>query len=460
MRIAMIGTGYIGLVTGTCFSENGNDVVCIDIDRKKIENLKNNILPIYEPGLGELVDRNQKAGRLTFATDLGEAIQDRQVIFIGVGTPQSESGEADLTAVWAVVDEIRECANDSKIVVVKSTVPVGTNAKVEERLNQGHIHHQVASNPEFLKEGYAIDDFMKPDRVVIGVRDKEVADVLRDLHAPFMRSGKHILVMSPESAEMTKYAANCCLATKISFINEIANLCEILGADINQVRHGIGHDERIGFQFMYPGIGYGGSCFPKDVRAMIALTEAAGKPSEILSAVHQVNERQKCVLMAKLMDIFQGNMAGKTIAIWGLAFKPRTDDIREAPSLVLINQLLDAGAEVRVYDPEAIENVKRMFGDRITYCDRAYGTTEGADALAIVTEWQEFRNPDFDILKALMNRAIIVDGRNLYEPQRMAKTGFTYSSIGRQTVTPEEVPPAVPIHLDYTEETADATVEI
>ncbi len=436
MRIAMIGTGYIGLVTGTCFSENGNEVVCIDIDREKIDNLKKNILPIYEPGLGELVERNQKAGRLTFATDLGEAIQDRQIIFIGVGTPQGESGEADLRAIWTVVDAIREHANDSKIVVVKSTVPVGTNAEVAERLNRGRIKHRVASNPEFLKEGYAIDDFMKPDRVVVGTSDTEVADVLRELHAPFLRSGHPLLVMSLESAEMTKYAANCCLATKISFINEIANLCEQLGADINEVRRGIGHDARIGFQFLHPGIGYGGSCFPKDIIAMIALSAAAGKPSRILSAVHQVNEAQKCVLMEKLLEIFEGNLSGKTVAVWGLAFKPRTDDIREAPSLVLIKQLLAAGAAVRVFDPEAMENVKRVFGDRLTYCDRAYGTTEGADALAIATEWQEFRNPDTNILKGLMNRPIIVDGRNLYEPAHMAGLGFTYASVGRRTATP------------------------
>ena len=447
MRIAMVGTGYIGLVTGTCFSENGNEVVCIDIDREKIDNLKRNILPIYELGLSELVARNQKSGRLTFATDLGEAIQDRQTIFIGVGTPQSESGEADLRAVWAVVDAIREQANDSKIVVVKSTVPVGTNAKVAQRLNQGPIKHRVVSNPEFLKEGYAVDDFMKPDRVVVGTRDTEVADVLRELHAPFLRSGHPLLVMSWESAEMTKYTANCYLATKISFINEIANLCELLGADINEVRQGIGQDERIGSQFLYPGIGYGGSCFPKDVSAMIALSTAAGKPSRILSAVHQVNETQKCVLTKKLLEIFEGNISGKTVAVWGLAFKPRTDDIREAPSLVLINQLLDAGTVVRVFDPEATENVKRVFGDRLTYCDRAYGTTEGADALAIATEWQEFRNPDTNILKGLMNRPIIVDGRNLYEPTHMAEIGFTYASVGRQTVTPATEPTPIPASI-------------
>lgn len=436
MKIAMIGTGYIGLVTGTCFSENGNEVVCIDIDKEKIDNLKQNILPIYEPGLGELVERNQRAGRLTFSTDLGEAIRDRQVIFIGVGTPQAESGEADLQAVWAVVDSIREHATDSKIVVVKSTVPVGTNKKVAERLNQGSIQHRAASNPEFLKEGYAVDDFMEPDRVVVGSWDPEVSAVLYELHAPFLRDGHPFLVMSPESAEMTKYVANCCLATKISFINEMANLCERLGADINEVREGIGHDERIGFHFYHPGIGYGGSCFPKDVSAMIALSGRIGSPSQILSAVHQINETQKSVMMKKLLSLFDENLTEKTIAVWGLSFKPRTDDIRDAPSLVLLKELLEAGAVIRVFDPEAAENVRRVFGDRLHYCNNAYDAAEGADALVIVTEWQEFRNPDTEALRRLMNQPVIVDGRNVYDPDLMARLGFTYVSVGRQTATP------------------------
>jgi UDPglucose 6-dehydrogenase len=340
-----------------------------------------------------------------------------------------------------VVDEIREKSSEPKTVVVKSTVPVGTNAKVFQRLNQGTVRHVAASNPEFLKEGCAVEDFMKPDRVVIGVREPYTAEILRELYAPFLRSGHPLLTMSPESAEMTKYAANCCLATKISFINEMANLCERLGADVNDVRRGIGHDQRIGFQFLHPGVGYGGSCFPKDVCAMIALSEEVGIPSRILQAVDRVNEDQKGVLMSKLREVFDEDLAGKTIAIWGLAFKPRTDDVREAPSLVLINQLLDAGAAVRVFDPEALANVKRIFGDRITYCDRAYGTSEGADALAVVTEWQEFRNPDFEVLRRLMNRPVIVDGRNLYEPQQMADLGFTYASVGRQTAHPEWVSP-------------------
>jgi len=436
MRIAVVGTGYVGLVTGTCLAESGNEVVCVDIDREKIEDLRNNVLPIYEPGLGELVERNQHAGRLTFSTNLGNAIQDRRVVFVGVGTPQSESGAADLTAVWAVVDEIRRHAADPKIVVIKSTVPVGTNAKVCRFLNEGSLDHLTASNPEFLKEGCAVDDFMKPDRVVVGVRDQKVAEVLQELHAPFLRSGHPLLVMSPESAEMTKYVANCCLATKISFINEMANLCERLGADVNEVRQGIGHDNRIGFQFLHPGVGYGGSCFPKDVSAMVAIAEEVGSPARILQAVDRVNEAQKGVLMRKLLAMFDGNLAERTVAVWGLAFKPRTDDVREAPSLVLIRQLLEAGATVRVFDPEALDNVKQIFGDQLTYCDRAYGTTEGADALAIVTEWQEFRNPDFEVLRRLLNRPIIIDGRNLYDPAQMAELGFTYASIGRQTVRP------------------------
>jgi len=436
MRIAMVGTGYVGLVSGTCFAECGNEVVCIDIDRKKIEDLRENILPIYEPGLEELVRRNQQAGRLSFSTDLGEAIQGRKIVFIGVGTPPSESGAADLSAVWAVADQIRDKAIEPKIVVIKSTVPVGTNAELTRRLAGAAVQHQTASNPEFLKEGYAIDDFMKPDRVVVGARDPQVAEALAELHAPFLRSGHPFLVMSPESSEMTKYVANCCLATKISFINEMANLCERLGADINEVRQGIGHDERIGFQFLHPGVGYGGSCFPKDVSAMTALSEQVGQPARILEAVNQVNEAQKALLMAKLVELLDGNLADKTVAVWGLAFKPRTDDVREAPSLVLIRQLLDAGADVRVFDPEALNNVKKIFGDSITYCDRAYGTAEGADALAVVTEWQEFRNPDFEVLSRLMNRRVIVDGRNLYDPAQMLELGFAYASVGRQTVRP------------------------
>ena len=448
MKIAMVGAGYIGLVTGTCFAESGNDVICIDVDRHKIENLKKNVLPIYEPELQELVERNQRAGRLIFSTDLGQAIQDRQIIYIGVGTPQLESGAADLQAVWAVVDTVRDKAAESKIVVVKSTVPVGTNKKIAERLNQSDVEHRVASNPEFLKEGYAVDDFMKPDRVVVGTHDPEVASILLELHQPFLRTGHPFLVMSPESAEMTKYVSNCCLATKISFINEMANICEKLGADIGEVRQGMGHDERIGFHFYHPGIGYGGSCFPKDVCAMIALSDEVGMPSQILSAVDRINNAQKQVLMTKLLNLFGGDIAGKTIAIWGLAFKPRTDDIREAPSLVLIRQLLDAGATIRAFDPEAMQNVRNIFGEQITYCNGAYDALDGVDALAIVTEWQEFRNPNFETMKQLMRQPIIVDGRNLYDPSHMKRLGFSYASVGRQTASVQSDKPRAGGDLD------------
>jgi len=435
MRIAVVGTGYVGLVTGTCFAESGNDVACIDIDRKKIENLRRNVLPIFEPGLGEMVERNQAAGRLTFTTELAEGIAGRGVVIIAVGTPQTPTGEADLATLWNVVEAIRQSADGPKIVVVKSTVPVGTNAEVARRLNQGELVHQTASNPEFLKEGFAVDDFMKPDRVVVGTHSAEAADALEELHAPFLLSGRQFMVMSPESAEMTKYASNCMLATKISFINEIANLCERLGADVADVRRAMGQDQRIGTQFLYPGCGYGGSCFPKDVAAMIALARKVGAQARVLEAVNQVNQAQKGVLFEKLQRLSGGELAGRTIAVWGLAFKPRTDDIREAPSLVLLSQLLEAGAGVRVYDPEAMDNVRRQFGDRLTYCTRAYEALEGADGLVVVTEWQEFRNPDFDRMKRLMRRPVVVDGRNLYDPVRMARRGFAYEGIGRAAVT-------------------------
>jgi UDPglucose 6-dehydrogenase len=438
MRIAVIGTGYVGLVTGTCFAESGNDVVCIDIDEAKIAKLKLGEIPIYEPGLSELVERNFEDGRLTFTTSLAEGLKGAKVVFVGVGTPQSEDGSANLNALWAVVDGIKRDAEDSKLVVVKSTVPVGTNAKVFERLQGGKAKHRAASNPEFLKEGCAIEDFMKPDRVVVGVREEESAEILRELHAPFLRQEQPFIAMGPESAEMTKYVANAMLAVKISFINEMANLCERLGGDINQVRRGIGHDRRIGFHFLFPGVGYGGSCFPKDVRAMVKLCESVGVAPRMLEAVDDVNEAQKGVLFGKVKELLGGSLKGKTVAIWGLAFKPRTDDIREAPALVLIDSLLAEGAHVRVQDPVAMENVKAMYGDKLSYSDRMYGALEGADCLAIVTEWQEFRNPDFEVMRRLMNQPLVADGRNLYEPAAMAEQGFTYSSIGRRTVAGEK----------------------
>jgi UDPglucose 6-dehydrogenase len=440
MKVAVIGTGYVGLVTATCLAESGNDVVGIDKDERKIQILtEGNRLPIYEPGLLELVQRNVREQRLSFTTDLIHAVKSARLIFIAVGTPQSDQGDADLSAVWAVTKAIALALKDvstgspgNRVVVVKSTVPVGTNARVAEILAENGCQHvEVASNPEFLKEGAAIDDFMKPDRIVVGVRRPEVGEVMRELYAPFLRTERPFLIMSPESAEMTKYAANAMLATKISFINEMANLCDKLGADINDVRRGMGHDQRIGFQFLFPGPGYGGSCFPKDVRAILGMGRKVDQPLKMMQAVDEVNETQKHVLFGKLSRHFHGDLAGKTIAVWGLAFKPRTDDVREAPALVLIDELLKAGAKIRVHDPEAMANVRADYGDKLVYCDRPYGALEGADALAIVTEWQEFRNPDFEVMRRLLKGAVIFDGRNIYDPKTIEGYGFTYYAIGR-----------------------------
>ncbi len=433
MKIAILGTGYVGLVTGTCLADCGNEVTCIDKDAGKISGLLQGRLPIYEPGLEELVERNGREGRLRFTTDLAEGLRGSQIVFICVGTPQSETGAADLSTVFAVAEAIAKNAEDSKLVVVKSTVPVGTNAKVFEILSKAKIQHRAASNPEFLKEGAAIDDCTKPDRVVVGVRDQQSTDLLRELYAPFLRTERPFLVMSPESAEMTKYVANAMLATKISFINEMANLCEMTNADINDVRRGIGHDARIGFQFLFPGAGYGGSCFPKDIRAVISMASEKGMDSRILLSVDEVNEAQKLRLGQKITGHYQGILKGKVFAIWGLAFKPRTDDIREAPALVLIHNLLAAGAKCRVHDPEAMGNVRAQLGDRIEYLDRPMDAVQGADALVIVTEWQEFRSPDFAKLATNLTDKVIFDGRNLYEPKAPAAFGLTYHSIGRAT---------------------------
>lgn len=437
MKLAIIGTGYVGLVTGTCFADCGNDVACIDNDVAKIEGLKKGKIPIYEPGLEELVHRNFEDGRLTFTTDLREGIANAEIIFIAVGTPQAEDGSANLSTLWKVTDSLAEAINGPKIVVVKSTVPVGTNRGVLNRLREKCKHPvEVASNPEFLKEGAAIEDCTKPDRVVVGCEKPEVGEKMRQLYAPFLRTDKPFLTMSLESAEMTKYVANAMLATKISFINEMANLCEKMQADINDVRRGIGHDVRIGFQFLHPGPGYGGSCFPKDVRAIISMAREHGLPLDLMQSVDEVNEAQKQVLIAKVKSHYGANLAGKTLAIWGLAFKPKTDDIREAPALVLIDALLKMGAKVRVHDPEAMPNVRAIYGDRLIYCDRPYGALEGADGLAIVTEWTEFRNPDFEVMKRLLTQKVIFDGRNIYDPKVMSGLGFTYYSIGRKTTAP------------------------
>ena len=437
MEIAMIGTGYVGLVTGTCFAESGNHVTCVDINAEKIERLKQGIIPIYEPGLNELVLRNSKGGRLKFSTDIASAVRQARVVYLAVGTPQGEDGSADLSALWSVVDSIAPHIRQDAVIVTKSTVPVGTNRGIYDRLKRiNNRPYDVASNPEFLKEGAAINDFMYPDRVVVGVRDAHVGDVLKELYSPFLRTDKPFLVMSPESAELTKYVANAMLATKISFINEMANVCERMEADINDVRRGIGHDQRIGFQFLFPGVGYGGSCFPKDVRALASMAKSHGVVPEILEAVDEVNNRQKHVLMSKIEQHFGGKLKGVRFALWGLAFKPKTDDIREAPALVLIEQLLKQGAKVTVFDPEAIANVRSELGDTVEYADQAMEALRDADALAINTEWDVFRHPEFDEMKSRLKGRLIFDGRNLYDPKQMAQLGFTYYSIGRPTVKP------------------------
>jgi UDPglucose 6-dehydrogenase len=431
MNIVMIGTGYVGLVTGTCLAESGNDVTCVDIDQGKIDRLRRGDIPIYEPGLSELVLYNTKAGRLKFTTKAAEVVPHANCVFIAVGTPQRDDGSANLDGLWKVVDTLAPLLPAEIVVVTKSTVPVGTNRAIACRLKDLTGRDvDVASNPEFLKEGCAIDDFAKPDRVVVGVTRPEVGEILRDLYKPFLRTEHPFLVMGLESAEMTKYVANCLLATKISFINEMANLCERLEADINDVRRGIGHDQRIGFSFLFPGVGYGGSCFPKDVRALVDAAAAKGVDTRILKAVDDVNNHQKHVLFAKIEQHFQPSLRGKTIAVWGLSFKPRTDDIREAPALVLIDSLLEAGAVVRVHDPVALANVAAQYGARLTYCDQQYDTLNGAEALAIVTEWNEFRNANFETMRKLMKQPVIFDGRNLYDPARMHALGFTYSGIG------------------------------
>ena len=439
MKLTMIGTGYVGLVTGTCFAESGNDVTCLDVDQRKVDLLNRGGVPIYEPGLEELVKRNAASGRLKFSTNYEESIRSAQCIFICVGTPQDESGAADLKYVQAAAENMAPFLKANAIVICKSTVPVGTNRKVAEWIrSKTDTPFHIASNPEFLKEGAAIDDFTKPDRVVVGVDSSDASDILQEVYRPFLRTEKPFIVVGIESAEMIKYAANCMLATKISFINEMANICEKVGADINEVRKGIGHDARIGFSFLFPGVGYGGSCFPKDVRALASLAAEYGVEPRILRTVDETNNQQKHVLFRKLMDYFGGDLKGRTIAIWGLSFKPRTDDIREAPSLVLVHSLLEAGASVKVHDPVAQENVRKELGESVAYCVHHYDACEGADAIAIVTEWNEFRNPDFDYIKLKMKAPVIFDGRNLYDRRKMAARGFFYSGIGLSALPVEK----------------------
>ncbi len=435
MKIAVVGTGYVGLVTGTCFADSGNAVICLDINAAKVARLQAGEIPIYEPGLEELVARNVRVGRLRFTTDTAAAVAVADVVFLAVGTPPAADGSADLTSLWAVVDSIAPHLRERAIIVTKSTVPVGTCAGIERRLRERTGRDcRVASNPEFLKEGAAIEDFQRPDRVVVGVRTPEVGESLRLLYAPFLRTEHPFLVMSPESAEMTKYVANALLATKISFINEVANLCERMEADIDDVRRGIGHDSRIGFAFLFPGAGYGGSCFPKDVQALAAMARAKGVPPRILTAVHETNLAQKQVLGEKIAAHFGGDLAGRRIAVWGLAFKPRTDDIRDAPALDLIDRLLAGGARVSVYDPEAMANVRAVYGERLVYAADDLSALDGAECLAIVTEWGDFRRPDFDEMARRMAVRTIFDGRNLYAPQEMRDRGFSYHAIGKAAV--------------------------
>lgn len=436
MNIAIVGTGYVGLVSGVCFAEMGADVTCVDIDREKLEALRQGIVPIYEPGLEEMLRRNIDAGRLHFTSSLEECIDSVQVVFSAVGTPPASDGSADLSQVWAVAREFGRAVKHYTLLVMKSTVPVGTAEKVnsivrEELERRGvEVEFEVASNPEFLKEGAAIKDFMTPDRVVVGTQSQRARTLMSRLYKPFMLMGERIIFTDVRSAEMIKYAANSMLATRISFMNEIANLCEKVGADVNMVRKGIGSDSRIGKKFLYPGCGFGGSCFPKDLKALIHTAEEYGCRMSILEAVEQVNERQKGILVDKFLAHFGGQVKGKRVALWGLAFKPETDDIREAPSLVIIERLLEAGCRVKAYDPIAMESCREVLGERIEYGADKYDAAEGADSLMIITEWKEFRMPSYNVLRSIMREPVIFDGRNIYDKEEAQEQGFTYYKIG------------------------------
>ncbi|MCG8309993.1 MAG: UDP-glucose/GDP-mannose dehydrogenase family protein [Cytophagales bacterium] len=434
MKIAVIGTGYVGLVTGTCFSELGNHVTCVDIDEEKIKALKNHQIPIYEPGLDILFERNVKHGRLRFTTKLDKGVKDAKVIFLALPTPPGEDGSADLKYVLKVAEDLGPLLEDYAVIVDKSTVPVGTSEKVRDRIaEKTNVDFDVVSNPEFLREGVAVEDFMKPDRVVVGTTSLKAISIMDALYAPLVRQGNPIIFMDERSAELTKYAANSFLATKISFMNEIANLCESVGADVDDVRKGIGFDSRIGKRFLFAGIGYGGSCFPKDVQALSKSAIDAEYDFKILNSVMEVNQKQKLKLFVKMQDYF-GGLKGKTVAIWGLAFKPYTDDIREAPSLYNIDELLRAGASVQAYDPEAMANIEKVYGDKIALYDDEYDALEGADALLIVTEWPVFRQPDFELMASKLKEKVIFDGRNLYPTGQMAEMGYKYFSIGRKEI--------------------------
>jgi len=431
MKIAVVGTGYVGLVVGACLAETGNDVTCVDKDAAKVRTLRKGRVPIFEPGLNELVVKNQDEGRLTFTTQLGRAVKGAQIIFIAVGTPQGEDGSADLQHVLDVARDVGRAMEGYKVIVNKSTVPVGTAEKVRSVIRRETTHpFSVVSNPEFLKQGAAVDDFMKPDRVVIGAEDPRGAEMMVALYQPFTRTGAPIMVMDCPSAELSKYAANALLATRISFMNEIANVCELFGADVDRVRQAVGSDRRIGTSFLFPGVGYGGSCFPKDVKALVRFSADKKYDFRVLKAVESVNDSQKRVLVRK-MEAHFGSLKGKTIAVWGLAFKPKTDDMREAPAVPIVKALLEKGAKVQVYDPEAQKVAKAIFGTKVSYAAKSYDALRGADALAIVTEWHEFREPDFPRMRKLMRSPVIFDGRNIYQPQQMKAHGFTYNSIGR-----------------------------
>jgi UDPglucose 6-dehydrogenase len=435
MKIAVIGTGYVGLVTGTCLAENGNDVLCVDIDKNKVNQMKAGVVPIYEPHLDVLFERNIKAGRLKFSTELQEGLDHGDIIFLALPTPEDEDGSADLKYVLGVAKEIGEYMTTYKVIVDKSTVPVGTADLVKSTIEKScKTDFDVVSNPEFLREGFAVDDFLKPERIVIGSRSERAIEVMQRLYQPFVRSGNPIIIMDEKSAELTKYASNSFLATKITFMNEIANYCQKVGADVDKVRIGMGTDSRIGKRFLFPGIGYGGSCFPKDVKALHKSGKDIDYDFKILEAVVEVNEHQKTILFPEVSTYFDDNLEGKTIAIWGLAFKPETDDIREAPALYMIDKLLVAGANVKAFDPEAMENVKEKYGDTLQYGKDMYEVTEGADALLICTEWSIFRTPNYDLLKSNLNNPVIFDGRNLYPTVELAKQGIHYISIGRQKV--------------------------
>jgi UDPglucose 6-dehydrogenase len=435
MKIAVVGTGYVGLVTGTCFAETGNTVTCIDIDAGKVDKLKSGKITIYEPGLELLFERNLKQGRLFFTTNLSEGIKDAKIIFLALPTPPGEDGSADLKYILGVASELGPLLNQYTVIVDKSTVPVGTADKVRERIAANcAVEFDVVSNPEFLREGVAVEDFMKPERVVIGTKSEKAKKIMEALYAPFVRQGNPLVFMDERSAELTKYAANSFLATKISFMNEIANLCELLGADVDSVRKGIGTDSRIGKRFLFPGIGYGGSCFPKDVQALSKSSADVHYNFRILEAVMEVNADQKTKLIPRIMDYFRGDLKGKVFALWGLSFKPHTDDIREAPALYNIEALLKAGAIVKAHDPESMENVKRLLGDKIQFCSSPYEAANQADAIFIATEWPEFRTPDFERLSSILKNKVIFDGRNLYDLSHMKELGYTYFSIGRETI--------------------------